>query len=217
MERNALAGQIGASFIVGAILYCLPRRRATSVALGATPTSGKKYYHLSTKKFDKFRQQYQRGARSSEPGFHFGTEETALIVADKLKKEGRVKKGENVYLYEVELNAKKPIRMAENRVGSWTVDRILTQIFEPESGNPADFVTEEMEDLWYEDIVELPNGDNLQDAIGDEDKVEQFTRWVKSQPFDSIVYDNEFEGGGESVIVFDPKQVVIKNVESIKV
>ena len=107
--------------------------------------------------------------------------------------------------------------MAENRVGSWTVDRILTQIFEPESGNPADFVTEEMEDLWYEDIVELPNGDNLQDAIGDEDKVEQFTKWVKSQPFDSIVYDNEFEGGGESVIVFDPKQVVIKKVESIKV
>ena len=53
--------------------------------------TGGPLYHLSPIKFDKFQQQMATNpAISSDVGFHFGTKDTALTVADKLQKDGKI-------------------------------------------------------------------------------------------------------------------------------
>ena len=47
-------------------------------------------FHLSPLRFDSFRQKKADGWKSVDTGFHFGTKATAMIVADKLHRQGRV-------------------------------------------------------------------------------------------------------------------------------
>lgn len=173
------------------------------------------YYHLSPVKFEQFAQQLKPAHIASEPGFHFGTKKTALIVADKLKKEGRVKPGDVVYLYKVSLNMTSPLKMLENRMGSWGVTSIVNEMFEGETSfSPSD----EQIDDFYEDVVTTPSGENLKDLMFEPAiEVKEFISWFNDQGYDSIEYDNTFEGGGTSYIVFKPEQISIVDVEEYEV
>ncbi len=41
--------------------------------------------------------------------------------------------------------------------------------------------------------------------------------WIESKGYDAIVYDNEFEGGGQSLIILRPEQIKIVNKEQLKI
>jgi len=173
------------------------------------------FYHLSPIKFDKFQQQLKPSHQASEPGFHFGTKQTALTVADKLKKEGRVKSGDIVYLYRVQLNISKPLEMKENRMGSWGVNSIVNEMFEGESSFSP---TDDQLDEFYEDVITTPSGENLKDLMFEPGlEVKEFISWLNNQGYDAIKYNNTFEGGGTSYIVFQPEQVNVNDVEEYEI
>ena len=176
---------------------------------------GGEWYHMSNFKFDNFKQQFKGGYQANDVGFHFGTKKTAMTVAHKLKAEGRLDSGDTVYLYTVELDANKPLDLPENRVGGWSVSSILIAMFEQygsvipgDTAHPA--ISDEAVDEYWNDVVTTPSGENLKELDYDQQLLmDEFKSWLNSLGFDSIVYENRFELGGESIIVFDPSQIKI--------
>ena len=181
----------------------------------------KAYYHLSPFRFDSFKQFEYPNWKKREVGFHFGTRETAQSVADKLKKEGRVKSGDPVYLYTINLNIQNPLELEENRIGSWSMSDILITMFEGPTGDgdALPIFSDEQVDDYYDDVVTAPSGENLKDTylLSHEEEAEEFLSWFDSLGYDSITYDNTFEGGGASYIVFKPSQIKIVNIEEFRI
>jgi hypothetical protein len=175
------------------------------------PSGG--WFHMSAKDFGVFEQQFKGGRKASEPGFHFGSKELALIVAHKLKLEGRVKSGDTVYLYAVDLDVSNPVRLKENRLGSWSVTSIIKELFEGFDGDAHPEITEEEVDSYYEDEILLESGENLKDMWSEYEEFKGMAQWMREKGWDSIIYNNEYEGGGDSLIVFDPSKIRIKSKE----
>jgi len=179
---------------------------------------GGEYYHMSARKFDTFAQQFKDGYKANDVGFHFGTKDTAMIVADKLKQEGRVSPGDVVYLYTVDVSANNPLSLPENRSGAWNVNAILLAIFEGYDGESHPAISADAADEYWDDVVTTPSGENLKDLDYDQHLLmDEFKSWFNSLGFDSIVYKNTFEGGGDSIIVFDASQVKVKSIEEYRV
>jgi len=178
-----------------------------------------KLYHLSPAKFTSFAQQTKGGAQSSDVGVHLGTKQTALTVADMLYQKGRIRKGDTVYLYDVSAKLDKCLFLVEDRLGSWSVPRILAQIFEGCEGGPYPFVTRKEDDLYWEDVVKISGfrNDNLKDEwIYEEEKIAALTKWLGKRGITCIKYKNEFEGGGTSYIVLDPSIIKINKVTPMR-
>ena len=184
--------------------------------------AGKTLYHLSPVEFSRFSQQSLGGGYEADVGFHFGTKDTALTASGLLAGKGRIKKGDTVYLYELDINTGKPLVLDENRRGSWSIHDLLRSIFEGgPGGGPLPFITDEEFNDYYgqdedgeerEEGVFTPQGDNLKDLHGSEEQRRGFQSWLKAHGFGSVKYKNTYEGGGDSFIVFDPKQIKIKSV-----
>ena len=176
------------------------------------------FYHLSTKKFSSFKQQSKSGGRATDAGFHFGTKETAMSRATQIIYGGEhgYKEGQPLYLYTVKLNISKPLYLKENRLGSWSVSNILIAIFEQYESSGVAGVTDDMFEQWYEDVW-LVNGDNAKEDLSANvhNDVKALSTWLKEIGYDSISYDNEYEGGGLSYIVLDPSLIEITKVEEI--
>jgi hypothetical protein len=185
----------------------------------------KKLYHLSPAEFTSFKQQELGLGYELDIGFHFGTKTTALSAASFIYNRGLINKGDRVYLYELDIDIGRPLTLEENKRGSWSMSHILRAIFEGgPSGEPlpAAGITDDELDAYYgqdkdgEEIDEgvyLPDGTNLLDpSLSAEEKRIGFYYWLKEHGFDSIKYDNVYEGGGESFIIFNPKQVAIKSI-----
>ena len=181
--------------------------------------TGGTFYHLSPAKFDRFQQQMAANpAISSDVGFHFGTKETALTVADKLQKDGKVNSGDSVYLYTVNLDKGKTMELLENRSGTWSVNSILQAMFEGFGGEPHPAIPDEMVNDYYDDVVTSPSGENIKDlSFQPVEEMEEFIEWFSSLGFDSIKYENTFEGGGDSYIVFRPEQIDVVDTEEYQV
>jgi hypothetical protein len=181
--------------------------------------TGGTFYHLSPIKFDKFQQQMATNpAVSSDVGFHFGTKDTALTVADKLKKDGKVKSGDSVYLYTVKLGINKTMELPENRSGTWGVNSTLKAMFEGFDGEHHPAIPDEMVDEYYDDVVTSPSGENIKDlSFQPIEEMEEFIEWFSSLGFDSIKYENTFEGGGDSYIVFKSDQIDIVDTKEYEV
>lgn len=182
-----------------------PRRRNPQLTL----------YHASPRKFDGFRQQYKRGWKASDVGFHFGTKETALNRLRALNAKGTWTEGP-AYVYKVRVQFDNVVRLPENRLGSWSITSILQALFEE-----SDVLPEDMVDAYFDDEVWVIDsfGDevNLKDAWGDEPyQVDLFRRWMKQVGIDAIVYENRYEHGGDSYIVFDPSQVIVQEREEFR-
>jgi len=177
-------------------------------------------YHLSPAEFDRFQQQDRHWQAHPDVGWHFGTKKTALTVAHKLEREGRVDPGDPVYLYKVKLDLGGTLTLEENRRGTWSVFDILRGIFDPveEGAELAPQFSED--DLWafWEDEVIAPSGENVLDMMHDkQEQITEFTAWLLAHGVDSIVYDNLFEGGGKSYIVLSPDQITIDSVEEYEI
>ena len=169
------------------------------------------FYHLSPVKFNIFKQQL------SEPGFHFGTKETALTVAHKLFLDEQIKIGDVIYLYEVDLKINNSLLLPENRLGSWSVSDILLELFEGNDGEAYPFISEEQIEDYYDDIVLSPSGENIKDlTFQPEEEIKEFIKWFKAFGYDSIKYENTYEGWGISYIVFEPRQIQILNIKPMK-
>lgn len=178
-------------------------------------------FHVSNKKFDAFEKQWQHGPMATDMGFHFGTLETAKNIIHQIKKgQGRdYKEGDQFYLYHVELNIKKPLHLNENRLGSWSAVSVLQEVLD---NNPPPEVTEEMIEDWEDGILKIDGYD--EDAWdeatvrGDEEKQQELVyAFIRQLGYDSIKYENKYEGGGISYLTFDPHLINIKKREPMNV
>jgi len=107
--------------------------------------------------------------------------------------------------------------LAENRSGTWTVNSALQAIFEGFNGDAHPAIPDEMVEDYYDDVVMSPSGENIKDlSFQPEEEMEEFINWFTSLGFDSIKYDNTFEGGGDSFIVFRPEQIRIVDTKEYR-
>jgi hypothetical protein len=203
-------------------------RRASARRVAARHMrAGTRLYHLSPVEFSNFKQQELGGGYQADIGFHFGTKDTALTASKMLAGKGRIKEGDTVYLYELDIDTGKSLVLNENRRGSWSINDLLRTIFEGGPGGgpvPAAGITDEEWNAYYgqdddgEELDEgegvfLADGTNLKDSwMGAEEQRRGFLSWLKAHGFKSVKYKNTYEGGGDSYIVFDPKQIKIKSV-----
>lgn len=177
----------------------------------------KAYHGTYADEFDEFKRQ---GSRHEDFGFHFGTFETAKQRIENIPKEmqrsGRYVPGERnrktgrgiptpeeAHIIEVELDIKNPLRVGENRMGDWVPAFIINQMIE----QGAEWITDEEIEAHYEDGL-ICDGDYMCD---EEEANEWFVNWLESKGFDGIVYENVYEGGGDSYIAFRPNQIKIVN------
>jgi hypothetical protein len=159
---------------------------------------------------------------------HFGTKETAESRVDVKEQElinmgGYSRKDidakvNNAHMVVVEIEYNNPLRLSENRLGTWDAFDLRREIMDlhMETGIKG-FTDRDIEE--YEDDTTSLNGVLLADLdyeeYGGEDydtdvKSYYFIRdWIKSKGYDAITYDNEFEGGGVSVIPLSESQVEI--------
>jgi len=161
---------------------------------------------------------WRSGAMATDLGFHFGTLESAKNIVRQIKKgQGRdYKEGDQFYLYHVDLDIKKPLHLKENRLGSWSAFSVLQALFD----DPPSKVTDEMQEDWDDSILKVEGYDEDEwetaSMRGDEERQQELVHaFIRQLGYDSIEYENKFEGGGVSYLVFDPKQVHIKKVEPL--
>lgn len=191
------------------ILYWLARDEDDLPKLGNPQTE--EWYHISPYRFTVFRQHENKGWKATDAGFHFGSRVTALKRAEQ------VNQGGALYLYRVRLEASRPLHLSENRLGAWSVSDILRSIFNQlEAGDTIPGVTEQMFEEWNEDIWTVGN-ENAKEHLGNnvQQDVSQLKKWLKKIGYDSITYENQYEGGGKSIIVFEPSQIKILDVEQV--
>lgn len=174
-------------------------------------------FHVSTRKFNRFVQQQRPGLQATDAGFHFGTKEAAMARVVQIKKDPyhSWKEGDPIYLYSVHLSVSSPLQLKENRLGSWSVSDILRKIFEEaETGTIS--IPEEIINDWYEDIL-IIDGENWIENLtyNLKEDISNLQKFLKSLGYDSISYENEYEGGGTSYIVFDSNQIEIIKVETL--
>lgn len=188
-------------------------------------------FHSTFSDFDKF------DISKSPFGIHFGSKESALNrvevkIEEAIRTIGNSRedairigiplpdKGENPFLLELEVDIKNPLILSENRLGAWKASDVFMTIMEQHAENPIKGITEDEYEGYECDEFEF-NGILFVDLFDEEYKGEYLNQelkeqlyiadWIKSKGFDSIMYENEFEHGGSSFIVFDVDKITIKN------
>ena len=182
----------------------------------------KVFYHSTFDDFEEF------DFTKSDFGMHFGTKESAMNRIEVKIREDNFQGGfvlknkkDNPILLEVELDYKNPLKLKENRTGAWLPYDIVREVIEQAEKEDLKGITDKEIDDYYQD--ELNHNDILFVDVGDEEeydgemysqeiKEHYFVRnWLESKGYDAIIYENEFEKGGESIIVFRKEQIEIKN------
>lgn len=164
-------------------------------------------------------------------GAHFGTKESALSRLElKHAETERIGAtlphgGQNPFLLEVKLNISNAIRLDENRAGKWSPWDVINEVMVKAESEGLDFISDEELDDFYEDVVnievdgelinffELPlSGEPYKGEINPEEKEKLFVKdWLEAKGFDAIVYSNEFEKGGDSVLMLDESKIEVVN------
>lgn len=184
-----------------------------------------KYFHSTFVNFENF------DFKKSIFGMHFGTKESALNrINIKILEDERLggyelaKLKDNPILLEVELSIKNPLVLLENRTGRWNAFDVVQAVFEKAESEGVAGVTEEEIDAYYNDelshngvlMVELNIEDYGDEYNTQEQREHYFVRdWLESKGYDAIVYENEFESGGKSILAFREEQVKILSKEFI--
>jgi hypothetical protein len=157
-------------------------------------------------------------------GFHVGSLEAAesrldiKAAEDKANNERSGKAAANVM--PVYVRAQNPLRLDENRSGRWGVDDIMKAIMEKASRGEIDGISPEAVDDYYDDVflIELEVDAPLKSDDGprawsdvsewrDGERSDLLDAFITQLGYDSIVYTNEFEGGGDSYILLNPRQI----------
>ena len=152
-------------------------------------------------------------------GIHVGSAEQASQRIEDLNNPGNfsriVNKSPNIIpLY---VKAKNPLRLDENRTGRWGVNDIITEIMEKAESGQLKSIPQKDLDAYFDDQFNMDKaiGQKNKDgrvwsddfAWSDGEKTEALNKYLKKLGYDSIVYKNNFEGGGDSYILLDPNQV----------
>lgn len=161
----------------------------------------------------------------SDFGMHFGTKESALNRISLKIEECQQntfntlgKKINNPILLKVELDYSNPLKLKENRLGQWTPYDILREVIEQAEDVGVKGITEDDIEDYYSDELSL-NGISFVDVGWEEEydgannehlKEHYFVRnWLESKGYDSVIYENKFEKGGESIMILRPEQIKI--------
>ena len=186
-------------------------------------------YHATYGDFEDFRTPED----SAEIGVHFGSDETAnqrlllkrleefertgdLTLEDDARAEAIQQTEEKLgapNIMPVYLSIQNPLRMVESRQGGWRANDIVIQIRngleERFDAPPPPFeLTEKEKDGLFEDELYIEGEtENYFDIYDEAEQAAWVVRWIKSKGYDGIVYENTFEGGGDSYIAFDPGQI----------
>ena len=167
-----------------------------------------------------------RGDEYRRFGFHVGSLEAAESRLDVKSAEDRANKersgdaGANVM--PVYISVKNPLRLDENRSGRWGVDDIMDAIMKKAERGEIEGISNDAIDAYFDDNFLIEQEVGLDAEIGSDNEPRAWqdqTEWAPGERsdllkaflqqlgYDSIVYANEFEGGGDSYIVLDPRQV----------
>jgi hypothetical protein len=145
-------------------------------------------------------------------GAHVGPVEAAenrlevKAAEDRQRNEPSGTAGANVM--PVYVKAQNPLRLTENRLGRWGVDDIMQSIMETADKGQLPGVTASMIDAYYDDNLKLGNKvwQNESDWKPGE-KSKALSAFLKGLGYDSIVYENKVEGGGDSYLLLDSSQL----------
>ena len=156
-------------------------------------------------------------------GMHLGSVESATSRLDLKAREDNYNNQSNgnagANIMPVYARIKNPLRLTENRSGRWGVDDVFGAIVnQAENGDPnLDWISPEFIDDFYNDGNILdddadysPDTSKVWQNTEDWDSGERTTaliNWLATAGIDGIVYNNEFEGGGDSYIAFNPTQI----------
>jgi hypothetical protein len=167
-----------------------------------------------------------RGDEYRRFGFHVGSLEAAESRLDVKSAEDHANKersgdaGANVM--PVYISVKNPLRLDENRSGRWGVDDIMDAIMKKAERGEIEGISNDAIDAYFDDNFLIEQEVGLDAEIGSDNEPRAWqdqTEWAPGERsdllkaflqqlgYDGIVYANEFEGGGDSYIVLDPRQV----------
>ncbi len=164
-------------------------------------------------------------------GAHVGSLEAAQsrleikAAEDAANRERSGNAGANVM--PVYIRAERPLRLDENRAGRWGVDDIMRAIMDKAENGEIDAISQDDVDAYMNDEFDIDRWLGLApepgDANYDPDRAERvwsdqfdfksgersdlLKLFIKQLGYDSIVYKNEFEGGGDSYILLEPNQI----------
>jgi hypothetical protein len=142
-------------------------------------------FHGSPTKFSGFDL-----SRTKEFGFHFGLD----------PKQAAHRINNNGFIYEVLVIYRHPIEMPD--FGRWTLRDIAGEL-----GTPEDEIKK----------FEILAAERAKDSGGSM-RVEQnllTAELLKEAGHDAIIYENRGEDGGQSLIVWDPSRIIIKEIKKL--
>lgn len=165
-------------------------------------------YHSTNGDFTEFKMNFD-DMSYAQFGAHFGSAEAANNRIDVKKREQEYQGikpkqgGENVM--PVYLSIKNPLRLPENRLGRWGVDDIMSEIMKAAENGDITLPQKYIDD-WYDDNLTI-NRKNWFDTE-DAEQAKLLMHFLdKVLKVDGIVYGNEFEGGGDSYLVWHAEQI----------
>ena len=192
-------------------------------------------YHATYSAFDKPKINYGSD-EWKQFGFHVGSLEAAQNRLDikpaEDKREGVKSGNAGANIIPVFLDIRKPLRLDENRTGRWGVNDIMSAIMDKAdkdgdiSRTSNDLLPEDVEmymrdsfpiEAWLKGETDPNNANfdpNAESKIWSDDsdfapgeKTKLLLDFLETLGYDSIVYKNEFEGGGDSYIALKADQV----------
>jgi hypothetical protein len=171
-------------------------------------------YHATFSSFTEFRVNYGSD-EYRRFGFHVGPMDAASMRVDvKMAEDAREgiktsrERGRLMALY---VRAESPLRLDENRTGRWGVDDVMRAVVKKAESEGIEGFSEQMLDDYYDDALVLPGSDERSWSDHSEfypgERSNLLTGFLHELGYDSIIYQNEFEGGGDSYLLLDPRQV----------
>jgi len=182
----------------------------------------KPLFHSTYSDFDTPRVNYGKD-EYRRWGFHVGPLEAAESridvkgAEDEANRERSGNASPNVMPFWV--RAEKPLRLEETRSGRWGVDDIMQSVMDKADKGEIKGISDEAINDYFNDRfdIEAEVGMDEFDAEPrvwqdhqdwkDGERSDLLNVFLQQLGYDSIVYDNKFEGGGDSYIVFKPNQV----------
>lgn len=140
-------------------------------------------YHGTIHAFDTFELPENRGI-DHELGIHFGTIEQAETAAKEIG---------NTNIHPVYLRIKNPVKLDDHN--NWSADDVALDLWR------AQVIDEETYDWLMNEYMPDPHVNQLECT-------KMFRKLIEDAGYDSVIYDNEFEGLGYSYIIWHPEQIV---------
>jgi hypothetical protein len=171
-------------------------------------------YHGTTKDFDVPKTSFKR-EEYAKFGFHVGTEEAANTRL--VQTEGLEAQGANIM--PIYVRAENPLRLDENRLGRWGIDDIMSAVMEKAERGEIDGVSPDAIEDFFNDRFDIEAEVGIEENLAEPRVWQDDGMWMPGERssylkaflqqlgYDSIVYNNEFEGGGDSYILLDPAQI----------